>query len=78
LETNLYVGDKMMRAEKEIEAKPPKKTATRILKWLLVVVVTLIVLAFLLVPMFVSSQWGQNIILSKINNSLDGQADFGD
>ncbi|MHC4456625.1 MAG: translocation/assembly module TamB domain-containing protein, partial [Planctomycetota bacterium] len=67
----------MMRAEKEIEAKPPKKTATRILKWLLVVVVTLIVLAFLLVPMFVSSQWGQNIILSKINNSLDGQADFG-
>jgi hypothetical protein len=65
-----------MRVEKKPKAGPRRKTRRRILKWVLALAVVLIVLAFFLVPAFVSSEKGRKIILTKINNSIDGKADF--
>lgn len=63
---------KAVRARKE-----KTKTKTRILKGVLALVVVLIVLVVFLVPAFVSSEKGWKIILAKINDSIDGQTDFG-
>ena len=65
-----------MRLEKDTKAKRRKKSKTRILKWVLALVVILIVLMVFLVPAFVSSEKGRKIILAKINNSIDGKVDF--
>jgi len=73
-----YLGAKMMSIEKKSQAKPRKKTATRILKLILALTVILILLVLFLVPAFVSSGQGRRIILSKINNSIDGRVDFAD
>ena len=67
-----------MRDEKNTKTKPQRKTATRLLKWVLVIIVVLIVSAFLLTPAFVSSGKGRQIILGKINTSLNGQTNFAD
>lgn len=67
-----------MQTEKKSEIRPRKKTKTRILKWFLVVVVVLAVLVLLLVPAFVSSEKCRQIILTKINSSVDGRTDFAD
>jgi len=65
-----------MRAPKKNKAGPQRKTKTRILQWALALAVVLIVLMVFLVPAFVSSEKGRKIILTKINNSIDGKADF--
>ncbi|MFQ6034995.1 MAG: hypothetical protein ACE5NM_03995 [Sedimentisphaerales bacterium] len=65
-----------MRDEKNTKAKPRRKTITRPLKWVLAIVVALIVLAFLLIPVFISSEICRKIILAKINTLLDGQTNF--
>ena len=67
-----------MRVEKSSKAGPRKRTATRILKLALALIVVLIVLVLFLVPAFVSSEKGRQIILAKINNSIDGRANFAD
>ncbi|RLI67134.1 hypothetical protein DRO91_10630, partial [Candidatus Heimdallarchaeota archaeon] len=67
-----------MKAEKNVEAKLKKRTRTRILKLVLALLVILILSVVFLVPMFVSSEKGRQIVLAKINSSLDGQADFAD
>jgi hypothetical protein len=68
----------MVKTEKKSKAKPRKKTATRILKLVLALIVILILLVLFLVPAFISSGQGRRIILSKINNSIDGRIDFAD
>ncbi len=67
-----------MQNEKIPKSKPPKKTGRKILKWLLVIVATLIVLVFLLTPAFISSEKCRRIILAKINKSIEGRTDFAD
>jgi len=67
-----------MRTQKKSKVKPRKKTATRILKLILAATVVLIVLVLFLVPVFVSSEKGRQVILAKINNRIDGQTDFAD
>ena len=67
-----------MQTEKIPKSKPPKKTGRKILKWLLAIVAILIVLVFLLTPVFVSSEKCRRIILSKINKSVEGRTDFAD
>jgi hypothetical protein len=67
-----------MRAEKDSRTRPRKKTATRILKLVLALIVVLIVLVLFLVPAFVSSGKGRQIILAKINNSIGGRTSFAD
>jgi hypothetical protein len=65
-----------MQTRKNFKAGPPRKTRTKVLKVVLVLLLVLIVLTFFLVPMFVSSEKGQKIILAKINNRIDGEANF--
>jgi len=67
-----------MGAEKNSRTRPRKKTATRMLKLVLALIVVLIVLIFFLVPAFVSSGKGRQIILAKINNSIGGRTSFAD
>ena len=67
-----------MRAEKDSRTRPRKKMATRILKLVLALIVVLIVLILFLVPAFVSSGKGRQIILAKINNSIGGRTSFAD
>ncbi len=65
-----------MQAKKNLKDRPKKKNKKRILKFVSAFIVVLIVLVVFLVPAFVSSEKGRKIILSKINNSIDGKADF--
>jgi len=65
-----------MRVEKSCEGKPKRKTKKRILKLGLAIAVVLVLLAFFLVPAFVSSEKGRGTILAKINNSIDGKIHF--
>lgn len=65
-----------MGAEEAFKAEPQRKTKTKILKLVLALVVVVIVSVLFLVPAFVSSEKGREIILAKINSSIDGEADF--
>jgi len=65
-----------MGAEESPKAGPKRRTKTRILKSVLVLVIVVIVLVVFAVPGFVSSERGRKIILARINNSIDGEADF--
>jgi len=65
-----------MRDEKNTKTKPQRKTAIRLIKWGLAIIVILIVLAFLLTPVFISSERGRKIILAKVNTLLDGKTNF--
>ncbi|MHC4616754.1 MAG: hypothetical protein ACYTEQ_03260 [Planctomycetota bacterium] len=66
-----------MRGENETKAEPKSKAKKKTLKWAGLAVPILVVLVILLVPVFVSSEAGRRVILAKINNSLEGSADFG-
>lgn len=55
-----------------------KKTGRKIVYSILVILVILILGVVFVVPAFVSSGKGRQIILSKINESVDGKADFDD
>ena len=65
-----------MSTKEKSKAKPQIKPKRKILRLLLLVVVVLILLTVFLVPVFVSSQKGREIILAKINNSLGGRTNF--
>ncbi|MHC4423179.1 MAG: hypothetical protein ACYS0C_05560 [Planctomycetota bacterium] len=65
-----------MKAEAALQNGPRKRTKRRILVWVLAIVVVLAALVVFLVPWFVSSEMGREIILAKINGSIDGEADF--
>ena len=67
-----------MQTEKKTKTTPRKRTARRILKWTLALVVVLLVLILLLVPALISSGSFRRIILARINNSFDGRTDFAD
>ncbi len=67
-----------MREEKNMETKPKKKTAFRLIKWILVGVAVIVILAVLLAPAIVSSEKCRQIILSKLNKSISGRTDFAD
>ncbi|MBA7629649.1 hypothetical protein ES703_37149 [subsurface metagenome] len=53
-----------------------KKIARRVLFWLLFALFVLIVFVILFLPVFVSSEKGNKMILAKINGSIDGTLDF--
>jgi len=65
-----------MQTPKDLKEAPQKKKKKRILKLVSVFIVVLIVLVVILVPVLVSSGKGREIILAKINNSIDGKANF--
>ena len=65
-----------MGAEEAFKVRPKKKTRTRILKLVSALAVVVIVLVVFAVPGLVSSERGREIILAKINSSIDGEIDF--
>ncbi len=65
-----------METEKKPKAGTRKKTKTKIFLLASGLIVVLILLALLLAPALVSSGKGNRLILSKINNSIDGKIDF--
>jgi len=67
-----------MNTESKPKAGRRKRPAIRILKWALVVAAVLLVLIVLVVPPALSSDSFRRFVLSKINNSLQGRADFAD
>jgi len=67
-----------MDTEKNSQAKRRKKTGRRILQIALALTVVLIVFVFLVVPALISSEKGRQMILARINKSVDGQTDFSD
>jgi hypothetical protein len=66
-----------MDAEKDPNAKRKKKAKRKRLIWVLLPLV-LVVGAFLLAPVFISSASGLKLILAQINDSVDGTVDIGD
>jgi len=68
----------MMGTDNFSKPKTRKKTGRKILKWLLVLVVVLIILVVFIVPVYVSSEGGRRLILTKINSSIAGRTDFAD
>ena len=71
-----------MDAQNSAKALPPqqakKKTKSRLIKWLLLAAFVLIMAVVLIIPVYVSSERGRKTILTKINDSIDGRADFAD
>jgi len=68
-----------MHAENKPENALRKKSrARRILKWSLLAVLLLLVVAFLGAPVVVSSGGFKKFLLAKINKSVDGRTDFAD
>ncbi len=65
-----------MPDDKNTKIKPRSKTAVRFLTWGLAVVAVLVVSAFLLLPVVISSGAARRIILAKVNKAINGRADF--
>ncbi|MFC1676068.1 hypothetical protein ACFL3G_03270 [Planctomycetota bacterium] len=67
-----------MQSEQKDRVRPKTKTRKKRLIIILAVLVFFVVGFFLLVPAFVSSERAREIILAKINDSVDGQTSFAD
>ncbi|NIP28077.1 MAG: hypothetical protein GWN67_14695 [Phycisphaerae bacterium] len=65
-----------MQTPKDPKKAPQKKKKKRLLKIVSVLVVFLILLVVILIPVLISSGKGREIILAKINDSIDGKTDF--
>jgi len=65
-----------MQIPKDMKEAPQKKKKKRILKIVPVFVVVFILLVVILIPVLISSGKGREIILAKINNSIDGKTNF--
>ncbi len=65
---------KIQNAEK-IQPKK-KKIARRVFFWLLFAIFILVLFVILFLPVFISSQKGNKIILAKINGAIDGELRF--
>lgn len=62
--------------DKATVTKPQKRLIIRIFKWVLILIPLLILLAFFLFPVAVSSERGRKFILAKIDSSIEGNVDF--
>lgn len=67
-----------MQQQTKSKTSHRKTRVVRIVKWVFVSVIVLIVLLVLLLPVVASSQKCRQIILAKINRSINGKADFTD
>lgn len=65
-----------MRAAKDNKAETTKKKLRRVLKWGFVFAIVFFLLVVLLLPVFLSSAMGREIVLARINDTINGQADF--
>ncbi len=67
-----------MYAETGPTTERKKRSRKKVLALVLAAAVILILLVVFVIPAFVSSESGRNMILAKINDSVEGRADFGD
>ena len=56
---------------------PRRSGRFKVFKWALVVFAVLLLLGFLLVPVFLSSESGKKLIVNTVNESVDGKFDMG-
>jgi len=67
-----------MQVQKNAKTRHRKPKVVRIVKWMLAIAGVLLVLILLVVPSVVSSERFRRMVLNKINNSVEGRADFAD
>jgi hypothetical protein len=67
-----------MKAGKTMQAEPLKKRGKKICLSITAICIVLILIIILLIPALISSDKARGIILSKINSTVDGRADFSD
>jgi hypothetical protein len=67
-----------MPAEKNSNAKPRRSTTKKIIELASGLIVVLILLVFLLAPVFISSRSGNRVVTDIINNSIQGTVSFAD
>jgi len=65
-----------METEKNKKTAPKKSRVKKLLLLIAAVLVGLVLLVILIIPAYVSSEKARLTILSKINDSVDGEADF--
>ena len=65
-----------MEPENSRETKPKRKSRKIVFKIVLLLVLVFILSAFFLIPVFLSSQTARQIILAKVNESVDGKVDL--
>jgi hypothetical protein len=64
-----------MHSQNNSEKKETKKKSRgrKIITWFLVILVLVVLILFLAIPMYLSSQSGKNLIISRVNPLVDGQ-----
>lgn len=67
-----------MKTTENTRARPNSRSARVFWKLMPLIVVTLLLLIFLMIPVYLSSGSGHRLILSKINQAVPGRADFSD
>jgi len=70
----IFRGNKIMETKKEL--KSPKKNRKKMLLIITAILAAVFLLILLIIPAYLSSEKGRQKILSKINDSVDGQANF--
>ena len=62
----------------DVQSENTKHSKFKILKWVLIGSAGLVLLIFFGIPLFLSSSGGTNLLLGKINQSVDGQVQMDD
>jgi len=73
-----YPGDKLMQSQEHSEGKPRSRNKRILLKAALLLAIILILLVIFVLPWFVSSEGGRNMVLGRARSSVDGEIDFTD
>nr|MBC8379376.1 hypothetical protein [Planctomycetota bacterium] len=61
-----------------VPVKGNKSGKLRLLKWILIGSVALLLLIFFMAPLYLSSAGGTQMLLGRINSSVDGQVQMDD
>ncbi|MDH4202397.1 MAG: YdbH domain-containing protein [Phycisphaerae bacterium] len=67
-----------MSEEVKVQKKGSPRKVLKVIKWCLVVLAGVVLLIFFGVPLYLSSSGGTNLLLGKINQSVDGQVQMDD
>ena len=67
-----------MSEEVKVQKKESPRKALKVMKWCLIVLAGVVLLIFFGVPLYLSSSGGTNLLLGKINQSVDGQVQMDD
>jgi hypothetical protein len=68
----------MKNENSEVQAEHGKSRTFKIIRWVLIGGAGLVLLLFLGIPLYLSSSGGTNLLLGKVNQSVDGQVQMDD